>query len=285
MQNEQNVRIITYFPIILFLQRYRSCQEIHANLSSAPSGYYQIQLSNGLVTEVYCDMEGSNCGGEGGWTRVAYIDMTEPDAMCPQGLVQKSYSGLSLCTYETNTACQMQKTVFSTLGLNYSQVCGRLKGYQAGLVKGFHNYIVSGNTSIDEDYFEGVSITYGSAPRKHIWTYVAGPTEGIESNYLEASCPCSSGSSIASPPFVGSDYYCESGSRYIPDPNQIFINDPLWDGQQCNSNEAACCSTNSTLPWFQKMLNTSVIEDIELRMCLAEFDTDVPLELIELYIF
>ena len=49
-----------------------SCQRILHCFPSAPSGYYQITAPNGSLVPVYCDMEGTNCGGEGGWTRVAY---------------------------------------------------------------------------------------------------------------------------------------------------------------------------------------------------------------------
>ena len=31
-------------------------------------------------------MEGSNCNGEGGWTRIAFVNMSEPGAFCPPGL-------------------------------------------------------------------------------------------------------------------------------------------------------------------------------------------------------
>ena len=52
---------------------YTSCLDLHLNNPSAPSGSYQIVLSNGTTVNVYCNMEGTNCGGEGGWTRVTVI--------------------------------------------------------------------------------------------------------------------------------------------------------------------------------------------------------------------
>ena len=55
---------------------------------SAPSGYYQTQTVNNSYVQVYCDMEGTNFGGEGGWTRVAYVNMTQAGATCPHGLTQ-----------------------------------------------------------------------------------------------------------------------------------------------------------------------------------------------------
>ena len=71
-----------------------SCQSIHSSNPSAPSGYYSITTANGSVAQVYCDMEGTNCGGEGGWTRVTYINMTQAGTTCPQGLEQMSFKDL-----------------------------------------------------------------------------------------------------------------------------------------------------------------------------------------------
>ena len=47
-----------------------------------------LTLSNSSQIEVYCDMKGSHCDGEGGWTRMAFVNMSEPGSSCPSGLVQ-----------------------------------------------------------------------------------------------------------------------------------------------------------------------------------------------------
>ena len=62
--------------------RNRSCQEILHCFPSAPSGYYQIHVPNGSLVQVYCDMEGTNCGGQGGWMRVAHVNMSHSNATC-----------------------------------------------------------------------------------------------------------------------------------------------------------------------------------------------------------
>ena len=68
--------------------------------------------------------------------RVAFVNMSQSGVTCPQGLTQRTLSGLTLCgrmdgNYVVTTpfggGCQ--STVFSTLGLSYSQVCGQLRGY------------------------------------------------------------------------------------------------------------------------------------------------------------
>ena len=74
----------------LRLSIHSSCKSILDDNPSAPSGYYNINSTNGSAVQVYCDMEGTHCGGEGGWTRVAYVNMTQAGATCPQGLEQMS---------------------------------------------------------------------------------------------------------------------------------------------------------------------------------------------------
>ena len=56
----------------------RSCQEIFYCFPSSSSGYHQIHAANDSLIQVYCDMEGTNCGDVSGWTRVAFVNMTQP---------------------------------------------------------------------------------------------------------------------------------------------------------------------------------------------------------------
>ena len=258
----------------------RSCHEIQCCFPSAPSGNYQIQLFNGSAVEVYCDMEGTNCGGEGGWTRVAYVNMTKTGATCPQGLTERNFSGLILCSVRDDDD-RCQGTVFSTLGLNYSQVCGQLRGFQFGELEAFAPFFGNPPATIDDAYLEGASITYGSSPRRHIWSYTSGHTVSRTDRF---GCPCNTGSTVSPPSFVGNDYYCESATT-SSSTSVLHSNDPLWDGQQCTGLEGPCC-TNSNLPWFNKTLAATTNEDIELRLCQDNSITSEgsPLQVIELYI-
>ena len=67
--------------------------------------------------------------------------------------------------------------------------------------------------------------------------------------------------------------------------NVLYVNDTLWDGQQCGGLEGPCC-TNPKMPWFIKTLNENTTEDIELRVMADESTSnkDIPLDIIELYI-
>ena len=263
--------------------RNRSCQEILHCFPSAPSGYHEIRVPNGSLVQVYCDMEGTNCGRQGGWMRVAHVNMSQSGASCPQGLLQKNMSGLTLCG-QNATGCQ--RTFFSALGLSYSRVCGQLRGYQDGAPDAFNNYNVLSSLKLNQGYVDGASITYDTAVPKHIWTYATGVSLGNNDCATRTcSCPCNANSTAQVPPYVGSDYYCETGYNAAGFQHIFFPNDPLWDGQQCDGVEAPCC-THPNMPWFTKTLNETTTEDIQLRLCNNEgiADEETLLQFISLYI-
>ena len=263
------------------------CLEILQKNNLSTSVYYTIRLPNGALISVYCDMGGSNCDGKGGWMRVGYLNMSEPGATCPLGLRQRQYNNIDHDVCGLSDA--LTHAFFSTRGIYYNKVCGQLRGYQYRAPDAFGLNGINDN-NIDSCYVDGISITYGSSPRKHIWTYACGITfDNIP--YPVLSCPCNSDNTEApktKPNFIGDDYYCESG---IPTYDKerwrhvLYVNDPLWDGQQCDGNEGPCC-TNPKMPWFIKTLNKTTTENIELRVCGNEGypDEDIPLDIIELYI-
>ena len=256
---------------------YSSCKSIYEADPSSLSGYYSI-VNCSLV---YCDMEGTNCGGEGAWTRVAYINMTQDGATCPVGLNQRSFNNKSYCGNTGPSGCN--GTMFPTL-VEYSRVCGRVRGYQYGIPYAFYAYnFLNTNLTIDDNYVDGVSITYGSAPRKHLWTYAAAPLNHNNTYYGSYDCPCKQNNTVIAPPFIGTDYYCESGATSCCSGITIHLNDPLWDGQQCG--ESLCC-THPSMPWFIKTLNETTTENIELRLCKGFFYyiADTPLDLIEILV-
>ena len=270
----------SYLPTSCFQFYNYSCLQIHQLYPNATSGHYNITLTNGSIVTVYCDMEGINCDGEGGWTRVAYLNMTEPGTTCPSGLTQTEYININhdVCGRPNPSSGGCDSTFFFVYILNYSNVCGQVRGYQFGAADAFY----LGSNNIDSYYVDGVSITYGSNPRQHIWTYAGGVTE---TRLDSLGCPCNSGSSASPPPsFVDNDYYCESGI-YSSWSHILYPNDPLWDGQNCNGPESTCC-TNPNMPWFLKTLNETTTDNIELRVC-STFglpDEDTPLDIMEIYV-
>ena len=260
-----------------------SCSDI---AQDSPSGEYWIQNNNtNSPVQVYCDMNPRNCSCNttGGWTRVANLDMTDPNQQCPYGfrLVTRTTAPLRTCGRPGPAGCV--STTFPVHGIEYSQVCGRIRGYQDKSPEAFHPYTYQ-SYSIDYYYVEGVSLTHGQSPRQHIWTFAA--AQGETTSTTAYLCPCTRPSSTYTgtiPPYVGNDYFCETAARrqfqYI-----LYPDDPLWDGQGCGGT-STCCSFNNP-PWFCKQLPQPTTDDIELRLCADQgiANEDTPLEMVEIYI-
>ena len=262
-----------------------SCKQISQD---RPSGEYWIQPTNTSdPRQVFCDTSPRNCScnSVGRWARVANIDMTDPNQNCPNGfrLVSRTEPPRRMCGRPGPIGCV--STTFSTHGIEYSRVCGRVIGYQDNTPDAFEAYATGAATSIDSYYVGGASLTHGQSPRQHIWTFACAIDE-VESHNKDNSCPCikpEEAFNSAIPSFVGQDYFCDTGARssfqfiFYPD-------DPLWDGQGCEGT-STCCEFNNP-PWFCKQLPQSTTDDIELRLCDNEItnNEDTPLERVEIYI-
>ena len=72
-----------------------------------------------------------DCGGHG-WKRAAYLDMSDPTQTCPSPWELITTPRRS-CARPSNAGRQTcYSAVFPTQGIQYSQVCGRIIGYQFG---------------------------------------------------------------------------------------------------------------------------------------------------------
>ncbi len=97
--------------------------------------------------------------------RVAYLNMTDPSHQCPGEFTKHTYSeSKRLCARRQSSGGCVSAT-FSTHGLPYSTVYGRIIGYQFGSTSGFYSHLIP-NDAIGSAYIEGVSLTYGKSPRK-----------------------------------------------------------------------------------------------------------------------
>ena len=268
-----------------------SCQEIKDKQPNSPSGVYLLATASSNRTKyVYCNME-ELCGSEEGWTRLAYLDMTDSTENCPSGFKLYQSGGVKGCGRATSSGGSCTSVQFPSNDISYSQVCGRVVGYQYASPDAVDSTIgsVSSHTDINSYYVDGVSITRGS-PRQHVWTLMAGLSTGIHSWSGDArhNCPCSPDSPQNSTlqSFIGNDYYCETGNPATDGSFQVIFypSDPLWDGKDC-SREGDCC-TAPGLPWFHKVLDTTTTDYLELRVCGDEGTAgeDTPLSFYELYI-
>ena len=275
-----------YNRIYSQLSKPASCYEIMRTMAAPPSGYYMLRSSNGSEVRVYCDMTQRRCDSSPGWARVAYLNMTDPTHHCPPAW-REIASPRRSCrrTNETlHTGGGCSSATFQTYGINYSRVCGRVTAYQFGHTGAFGPYVNTADISstINDPYVDGVVVTHNS-PKKHIWTFASSFRENHHGNIV---CPCSNVANYAPitiPPWVGRDYFCETGVTSSP-AGILYADDPLWDGEDCGST-STCCEFNNP-PWFCKELDEVSTSDLEVRICANQPTTfeDTPIELIELYI-
>ena len=255
-----------------------SCRDIKENHPTSPSGYY---ILNGKAT--YCHME-ELCDTEGAWTRLGQFDMSDSTVSCPSGFKLYKAGGVRACGRPNGGASCLSIKLPSN-GISYSQVCGKVVGYQYASADAVDTTFVteSIHNDINSYYVDGVSITQGF-PRKHIWTLMAGLSD---THYTGFNCPCNNppGATQQVQSFVGDDYFCESGNQNAHWAHTLYYNDPLWDGISCGTQEGKCCSAPG-LPWFHKKLNVTSNDYIEVRVCSDQSppDEDVPISYYDIYV-
>ena len=257
-----------------------SCYHIFLSNSISPSGHYWIRSSNGSAVRVYCDFNRQcGCDGPSTWTRVAFLNMLDPNQVCPSNWTTIS-SPVRTCGRVRKNGRGCNSVFYSTFGLTYSRVCGRIIAYQNENTDAFKGLVFY--SGIDRPYVDGVSLTHGSVgSRQHIWSFASaiGEEGPFQPYWL---CACSNSNNWTnSTLFVGKDYFCDSGNHNEVVPGIFQSNDPLWDGQGCGS-DSTCCQFNNP-PWFCKTLPQSTTDDLEVRICNGA-NSDTPIQLLELYV-
>lgn len=251
-----------------------SCHELVQQIQNFQPGYFWVESNEQTPQLVYCTATTECCNEPGGWMRVAYVDMTNLDHKCPSGF-DVITSPKRLCRRKVTPGCT--SVTYSVHNIEYTKVCGRVRGYQDTSTDGFKPYYLTSST-LNGTYVDGVSITHGNI-RQHIWTFAAGYREN---EYAPSSCPCARNDHAFTgqvPPFIMNNYFCESAHRE----SRIIAEDPLWDGMDCPSGNTCCSERNP--PWFCTTV-AATTEDIEVRVCTdqARSDEDVLLEVVELYV-
>ena len=192
----------------------------------------------------------------GNWRRIAYFDTVQGDS-CPTGLrtVTNTATNQTACGRTVDNSCT--PLTFATGG-TYSDVCGRVRGYQFGHMDCFAR---PPGRSLNETYIDGVSFTQGDPPR-HLWTYAVGETEQTK---LSDRCPCAwsdPNNRQYVPGYVGENFYCESG--FVTSYEERFVwEDPLWDGSGCVKPGNQCCNRYG---WFHRSVALSS-DAIKVRWC------------------
>ena len=103
---------------------------------------------------------------------MAYLHTNKTNIECP-GSLQFTTNPPSCRIFESSPTCS--SVFFSFGGLPYFQVCGRIYGRYSYTPDAFD--AIPGNRpafpTIDDNYVDGVSLSYGMSPRNHVWTLAA----------------------------------------------------------------------------------------------------------------
>ena len=225
-----------------------SCRTISFLLPSFRSGYYWVQSGNGQSIQVYCKQNIYDYFyySVPGWMRIAKLSKNHNGAECFSGLKQSGLNRSSCVAQSDSGNCS--HTLFSSFNIPYSRISGFVRAYGIGSPNGFR----STSLSINDNYVDGISFTYGMPPkRQHIHSFAA--TSGSCSLNIRNR-----------PNFVSYDYDCLTTL----------------------STTASVCSGSSCLEYFHEQLEASTDQDIEMRVCRDQSrnDEDIVIEDIEIYV-
>ena len=213
------------------------------------------QLLHSIVLQNYSN--NSNCG-PGLWRQVFYLNVSNEGQSCPGDWNIQTSMSVRGCA---GSAISCQSAFSGTIIIAYNRVCGRVIGIGSETPDGFSRHI-SGQTTIEGNYLDGVSVTHGApGSRTHIWSFGAGHPTGR----YHARCPCdNSDRNVAPlpPSEVGENYFCAT----------TYSGDRLWSGSDCNT-ASSCCSFHNP-PYFSVQLPTPTTDQIELRICKDQSDSD-----------
>ena len=240
---------------------FESCAVIGMLSLSFSSSIFLIKSSSdGPPMQVHCSTNTTilSCNGTTRrWRRVAYLNTTATTTpQCPTGL---EYRSDPPSCRRSNMSAGCSSVIYPVEG-SYTCIFGGIIARQSGTPDGFTAPDGSSRTNgIDENYVDGISLTFGNNPRKHIWTFAAA-TNGTEPTECDR---CEHIPTM----IVGNDYTCDVNRRCYPS---------LWVGGSCPPSSAT----------FYRELLESTTEDIEMRVCRDENwnDEDFLVTLVEIYV-
>ena len=102
------------------------------------------------------------CGGTGGWRRVVYLNMTDPNTNCPSGW-QLTRHFKRTCGKDSSSSFACDSVFFPVSEGNYSSVCGSIRAYQDERTDAFEAYHLGRVTTIAMHAMVLLS------PSHHLW--------------------------------------------------------------------------------------------------------------------
>ena len=242
------------------------------------------RLDAGFVTVPQC--------GAGLWLPIANFDVTGTDTECPPGWTftesptrgcfgENSNSGAGGCDVAT----------FSTGGVSYNKVCGRITGRGTGSPVGFLNLPLEpipptfGITVTQFDSImpaDGVTLTH-STPAEHIWTFAAATNNKMFAT--DFFCPCNPSAAanlrVGTVEFADSNYFCDVADS--------VAEKTLWAGDcgELETDVPECCNVNGP-PFFVSTLTSLTSANVDARLCLdgnaGSISEDLFIQRMELYV-
>ena len=203
-----------------------SCRVIYLLQPNYRSGHYWVISSNGSSIRVYCEMTKS-CGNvTGGLIRVGVLNSETRPLLCIGDFTTVNHNTRCVRTTAEPGCSHM---VFPLMNMEYSHICGTVEAFWFSTPDGFTGSSRSSSTTINDNYVDGISLTYGNTSnRTHIWTFIA-------DGYFGRSQNC---------------------------PRQV----PKYVGPSCLTSSCSS-SPNSCTHTFFRQLQQPVTEDIEMRLC------------------
>ena len=263
--NKHHINILTAKLVsdMKYLHVFDSCSAIFNLFLPFPSGMYWVKSSENSTIQVNCMPSCNDIIGQ--WRRVAYLNISDNNLdQCPGSLEMRSDP--PSCRQKTvNAGCSSVK--YQTGGTPYSQICGKIHARAAGSPDGFQHFGGNRkrNPTLEDNYVDGVSLTHGSNPRTHIWTFAASV------NALGGECAVCD---RQRPGYIETDYSCELIITQCP--HDVVCNaGQLWEGGQCVGNTT-----------FYRQLPHLTSDDIEMRVCRGEdqYNEDILITFIEIFI-
>ena len=263
--NDERIKELTYQIVhdIQTIQTFDSCDAVINLYLPFDYGLYRIKSSNSSFDIVNCTFHSCN-RVKGYWRRVAYFNTSDHNfAECPPGM--KRENDTLSCKYKYfNPGCASVR--YETGTTPYSRICGKVHARYSGSPDAFQSFggARNENTTLEENYLDGVSLTYGRNPRTHIWSFA------VSVNLRSGGCEvCDK----QRPRFVGMDFSCELVMQCPT--NTVCNYDILWNGGQCVGEDS-----------FYKELSLPTTQDIELRLCRGQnrHDEDILITFVELFV-
>ena len=267
-----------------------SAETCEAHADCTEDDLCEIQTCLNTVQDTLDTVEGflQPCDGPG-WRRVVHLDMTDSQMECPNEWPEITTSTtIRSCGRLSTAGGNCDSIMYAITGKPYSQVCGRIRGYQVGLPSAFSPFINNNLLGLGDAFVEGIVLSQvATSTENHIWTFAAGAEQQVDNTLLNY-CPCLVGEQTfvndnggMIPGFLNGNYFCESVLTVSP-PFDIEDSDPLWDGLNC-ADDSECCICPR--PHFTQVFTAATNFPIKVSLCFAQDATSANIGIEQMEIF